>query len=652
MAKISTYITVATVLIIGTLTSCRPKEAILEEELLDDESIVSTAWAAVTIEPTETLVPTPTLEPPSVLTVCMGQEPSSLFLYGDTSASARGILQSIYDGPFDKINGRVDPVILQQIPSLANGDAELRLVEVQPGTIIMDTLGNWVSLQEGVNYRPSGCLNSECAQIYEGDQSISMDELVVRFRLMPDILWSDGAHLTADDSVFSFNVAQDLFGNSLEVMRFTQSYTALDAQTVEWKSVPGYQANYSTNFFSPLPQHLWGGLHSADLLTSEISARIPIGWGPYVIDEWTPRDHITLSRNENYFRAGDGLPVFDYLVFRFVENGQIAIDALLVGECDYVDETALTQAQIPQLLEAQAAGQIRFAYHQSASWEQAVFGITTLDEERLDLFETKEVRQAIAMCIDRQALIDELLYGLGSFPDSYLPLEHLLSNPNIAGYEFNPQAALDLLATVGWVDYDQDVSTPLTSVGVQNTPDGSVFEFDYLVPEDSVRQESARIVQESLAECGINVNLEVQAWDQFVSPGPDGLVFGRMFDMTQFGWAESQTAPCFLYLSDEIPGPYPEYTKGWGGGNLAGYSNIDFDQACRNALYTLPDLDENRDAHYLAQAIYADELPGIPLYWQPNLIAMRPDMCLISTDIEMVYNLELIESFDFENGCK
>ena len=65
-----------------------------------------------------------------------------------------------------------------------------------------------------------------------------------------------------------------------------------------------------------------------------------------MIDEWTGEDHISLSRNSNYFRSSEGLPYFDRLVFRFVGGAEQALAALLAGECDYLDET--TQIQSPK----------------------------------------------------------------------------------------------------------------------------------------------------------------------------------------------------------------------------------------------------------------------------------------------------------------
>jgi len=64
--------------------------------------------ATAALLPSETPRPTPaatvTPAPPRVLSVCLGQEPASLFLYGDTTSSAQSVRQAIYDGPFDFYN--------------------------------------------------------------------------------------------------------------------------------------------------------------------------------------------------------------------------------------------------------------------------------------------------------------------------------------------------------------------------------------------------------------------------------------------------------------------------------------------------------------------------------------------------------------------
>ena len=633
-------------IILGILTACTPAPT------PEEPGVDLTVQALVEAITSATPEPSPTPEPPSVLTVCMGQEPSSLFMYADTTAAARGILQAIYDGPFDRNHGQVQPVILERIPSLQNGDAELRPVEVVKGDVIVDAEGHWVTLNEQTRYRPSGCTSADCAQAYAGDQSVLMDALAVRFRLLPGLLWSDGTPLTAQDSVYSFNIAQAFYGNVSDALRYTQSYTALDAQTVEWFAIPGYQGAYATNFFSPLPEHILGAIDMNILPTSELAARNPLGWGAYAFEEWISGDHITLHRNENYFRSAEGLPRFEYLVFRFVDGGSAAVDALLVGECDYIDQTALTLNDAPRLLEAQSGGQIGLNVENDTSWEQAVFGLNTFSEARANLFASREVRQAIAMCIDRQGMVDGLLSGLAAASDGYLPAEHILFPTELPTYPYDPQAALELLASVGWVDSDQNADTPLTALGRTDIADGSPFAFDYWVPEDPPRQAAANWVQASLSECGIHVNIKTQPWEQFLSPGPDGAVFGRRFDMAQFAWSIGQIAPCFLFTSDEIPGPLPDFAKGWGGGNIAGYSNPEFDLACRTAQTTLPDTPEYLQAQQRAQMVFAQDLPAVPLYWNPEISAYHTDICARPGTMDIQLNLMNIESFAGKDDCR
>ena len=242
-----------------------------------------------------TQTPFPTPVPPSLLTICVGQEPASLFLYDDISVPASAIREAIYDGPYD-INGfEMSPVILERKPSIDAGDVLVESVVVKPGDVLVDADGDLTQLSEGVFYFPTGCSTPDCALSYQGEAEVWSDQLVVQFALRPDVLWSDGTPLTAGDSVYSYEIASELFPTARpELLRYTETYQALDAHTIEWRGIPGYiDPTYATNFFSPLPQHVLGGSSAADLLTSEVASRSPLGWGPYVLEQWVAGDHIT-----------------------------------------------------------------------------------------------------------------------------------------------------------------------------------------------------------------------------------------------------------------------------------------------------------------------------------------------------------------------
>ena len=250
------------VIVLGTLTACDQQESVPPSE-----GIISTGFPGLTETPPQSALlsatPTEVPPPPRVLSVCLGPEPSSLFLYGDTTSAAQGVRQAIYDGPFDVYNYAVEPVILEKIPSLVDGDAFLRPVEVAPGTLILDNDGNWVALDESVIYRPSGCTHPDCAVSYAGEELVMLDELVARFRLLPEIQWSDGVPLTAHDSVYAYQVLKELYaGVPSELIRYTRLYHALDDLTVEWVGIPGYQSIYEMHFLTPFPQHVWGSVAS------------------------------------------------------------------------------------------------------------------------------------------------------------------------------------------------------------------------------------------------------------------------------------------------------------------------------------------------------------------------------------------------------
>jgi peptide/nickel transport system substrate-binding protein len=602
-----------------------------------------------------TPTPSPSPLPPRQLTICTPREPDSLFLYGDSSLAARAVREAIYDGPVDQRDYAAAPVILEGLPTQSAGNVTLQPVQVAPNDLIIDSLGNLTNLAEGVVYFPSGCTALACAQTYTGQEPVSMDQMVVQFKLRPDLLWSDGAPLTAQDSLYSFEVARALGTRAHpDLLERTQSYQALDAQTVEWRGVPGLRdPNFIQNFFVPLPSHAWSKLTASQLLTDTLTTRTPLGWGPFVISEWAPGDRLTLTRNPNYFKASEGLPYLDILVFRFLPDGDQALAALQAGECDLLDPAYGLTPQDAQVQALQQANQAAVVEIPAVAWEHLDFGINSavVDPQRPPFFQSKEVRQAVAQCIDRQKLAADLAPG-GAVLDSYAPPDHPLFNAQARKYSFDPAAASALLQASGWVDTDNDPATPRLSLGAPGVPDGTRFVVSLLASDDAQEQRLAELIKESLAQCGVQVDLASSPAEQVFAPGPDGPVFGRQFSLAQFAWPVAQTLPCFLYTTSEIPGPYPQYAKGWGGANDTGYSSPQFDQACQAALNTLPDTPEFQAAVQQAQAIFAEDLPVLPLFLRSRWVVTRPDLCGLQVDpsnLDIYWNLE---NFNDGEGCQ
>lgn len=581
---------------------------------------------------------TPTPAQPKLLSLCTGQEPSSLFIYADTSPGAQAVYQAIYDGPVDTRNYQDVPVIFEKLPSLENGGITFEPVEIKPGDTLIDADGNWQTLAVGVRYYPTGCHKGDCALGYSGTDPISIDSMVIRFTLNQRLTWSDGTPLTASDSVYSYQVARELFpAYRPDLINITASYQALDSITIEWRGVPGFQGGLpDTYYFHPLPAHALNGISAQDLFTSEAASRVPLGWGAYTIQEWVPGDHITLQKNPKYFRASEGLPAFENLVVRFVDSSRSGIDALLAGECDLIDETVHVEEQAEEITKLVKDEKAVLFTSPETGWELLMFGIQPYDAARPAPFSDSTVRQAAAYCIDRQALAASIPGA--QVMDTYVMPGDPLFNNEVDRYPVDIQKASSLLEAAGWMDADANASTPRVNAT------GSALSITYLVPDDPLRTASAALIKSSLESCGFQVNMQSLPWDQLMASGPEGQLFGRSFDLAQLGWSADTAPACSLYLSSEIPGPYPEYTKGWGGANASGFQNPDFDAACRLAQLTLPGPDAYQQAQLQAQAIFAKDLPSLPLYSYSSFALARPDLCGIepAAGTTLLWNLEAV----------
>lgn len=590
---------------------------------------------------------------PDSITICLPSEPASLFLYGDISASARSIRQAIYDGPIDINHYETVPVILESMPTIENGGVRFEPVTVSPGDPLVDANGATANLSEGTSYLPAGCPYFSCASVYSGQEPAQLDQQIVRFTMKNGLFWQDGEPLKAEDSQFSYETAKSLYPQvGAELINRTYSYQAVDERTIEWRGVPGFRySGYAAAFFTPLPKHAWNSISAQEMFTAEMSSRKPIGWGPYTIEDWVAGDHITLNRNPSYFRQSEGLPQFEHLVFRFIANPQDALKTLKEGGCDYLGKGYDLEPLMPEVYSGQESGSFILSEKTSDAWEHIDFGINTLSAGDPTVVQAREVRQAVAYCSDRQKIADQLFQGKSLVPDSYVSPVHPLANPNVRKFPFDPGEGSRLLEAAGWIDVDGNAATPRSAQGVNGVADGTTLELEIVVEENQNNQLISSILKESLAQCGIGLITKMLPSEQLLASGSGSPVFGRNFTMAQYGWVGSWQPVCSLYTSQEIPGPYPQYSKGWGGSNPSGYNSLDFDRACQRALTTMPADPGFQAAHFLAQSIFTEDLPSLPLFLYPERVVHRSGLCGADLDTSAESPLWNIESFYFGDNC-
>jgi peptide/nickel transport system substrate-binding protein len=569
----------------------------------------------LTAPPTITPSPTPI---PIELVVCQTDAPASLYLYGDDTSARAGILDALFDGPIDSAGYSYQPVILASLPSLENGGAGIAEVEVRPGDTVVDAAtGEVTLLGPGVQLaQPDGS-----RVVYTGTEPARTVQVSAMFTLLPNLTWSDGQPLTADDSLFSYEMGSspDTPVSKFVVNR-TARYEVVDDFSTRWTSLPGWlDTEFFLRFWTPLPRHLYGNLSAAALLADASVARHPVGWGPFVLgsEDWEGGDHLTMVRNPNYFRAAEGWPHVDRLTFRFGLTPEAILDEMRAGRChigaENVDFAGLTN----ELLAAGLAGDLLPQFASSTSFEHLDFGILpTEDYERSageELFQDVRVRQAVAYCLDRQTLVDQLLNGLAEIPDSYVPQAHpLYAAGQVTIYPFDPERGRALLEEAGWSDQNGD--------GVRESGRRKlVMDYASGPPGSAFREELMQLIQTQLRDpCGIEVQPALYSLEELYDPWPIGLLFGRRFDLGQFPWRTGIEPHCELYVSEAIPsGQNP------GGANDTGYSNPDFDRACLAAKSAL-DAATRQARHAEAQAIFTRDLPSLPLFLRLKIGVVTP----------------------------
>ena len=610
------------------------------------------------ITPTDS-IPTATQPPPNPLVICLGEAPNTLFPYGRPNRSSQQVLQAIYDGPIDHRNYEFQSVILENLPSLANENANLQTAEVAPGQKVLDDSGNVTILDFGTFVRPSGCYSSDCAVAYDGSPMI-MDQMIVLFNMRSDIVWADGAPLTSADSVYGFYLDSSYSSQSENLkLERTASYDAVTEYQTLWTGIPGYiDKKYQDNFWLPVPQHLWGSLNPEELLTAQQSSQMPTGYGPFSIVSWE-NNQIILQKNPNYFRSSENLPLADQLIFNVVGQDSTAnLQMLLSGECDILDKSASQGIGHGEILEMQNQGQLLAAWTDGDAWELINFGIQprSYDDgysmwasDRANFFGDPRTRQAIAMCIDRQKIVQESTNGLSKVMNTYIPPGHFLSNPNAASYVHDPTTAATLLDEVGWLMRGDGVRE---AVSIPDIFNGTLFSIDYAYLDNPQSEAIAQIVAEGLAQCGIQVNLTPKPAEELWAYGPDALVFGRQFDLAQFPWQAAEEPSCYLFISEAIPGEDLEvFPQKWGGWNMTGWANEEFDAACIGTRSGAPGLDDYIKNHYTAQEIFAEQLPAIPLFTYQNIILTRPDICGLEFDPTAGFSWNL-EKLGYGELCK
>lgn len=620
---------------------------------------VETVKTVEVVKEGQTVVVTATPEPvataPKVMVVCMAQEPGSLYTFDTAALVKSAVLEAVYDFGVDTRTYDYQPVGLVKLPNFDDGDATKTEITVKLGDKVYDA-----ALDEVVTVVPTTTVT---LNQMEGDP-ILVDfaatpeaktvQLAVTWTMVDGITWEDGTPVTTKDVLFSWDV---YMSPDTAISKYTgertASYVAVDDKSWTWTGLPGYTTNtyFLDAIVTPLPAHLYGPdgsrpLTPAEMLQDEEVLRKPLAFGPFKVDSWETGNNIHLVKNSTYYRAGEGLPKLDELIFRFVPDSNQLIAQLASGECDLGTQDGAFEGSLPLIRQFESQGLLVPQVVAGTVYEHSDFDIKPVDsykgfagtvknDDGTPIFADPDIRKAINMCIDKQAIVDQTTNGAAVVQNVYIPSDHPLyaGDENITIIPFDPAKGLEILASKGWTDSDGD--------GILDK-NGVKFSFVNSTRTNALREKVTQVVQAQLKDnCMIETKISLVG-GEFFNDGPDGMVFGRQFDYGEFAWLTGVQPPCNLYQTSQIPDEGQ-----WGAQNDTGWSNADFDAACNTALTTL-DKTVEAEQHALAQKIFSENVPSIVYFARAKILVARPEVVGVIMDPTANSELWNVENFDIQ----
>ncbi|MEM9157847.1 MAG: ABC transporter substrate-binding protein [Verrucomicrobiota bacterium] len=268
--------------------------------------------------------------------------------------------------------------------------------------------------------------------------TISEDGLRYRFKLRPGVEFHDGTPLNADTALFSFlrQMNEEHPGHLEEASFSYWRYLYQDIEKVEKVSdmeiefrlrEPNASLIYSLAVFpayliSPKALDTYG----------DAFQRNPVGTGPYRFVEWRPDEAILMERNDLYWGEK---PTMKRLVMTVVPDNTVRLLQLKKGAIHGMD--GLQPAEIPALENDETV-----TVYQDVGLNVGYL-VYNLDVERLA---RKEVREAIALAIDRDSLAKVGLSGGGRAANYPLPVGFLGYPENEDAIPYDPERARELVA--------------------------------------------------------------------------------------------------------------------------------------------------------------------------------------------------------------
>ena len=422
---------------------------------------------------------------------------------------------------------------------------------------------------------------------------ISEDGLSITFKLKKGITFSDGTPFTAHDVLATFKAITNPETPTPYAGDYTQVETAevLDDHTFKVTYPEPFAPALSSWTLSILPKHL---LEAAPLAENSLKES-PVGTGPYTLHTWQRGQHAVLKANPNYRKGEANISARRIRQIPDVDTQFLELQA---GNLDMMG--------LKPLQFTRGTNNKKFTNNFS-KYKYLGSGYTYMGYNlKNPLFENANVRTALSYAVNREEIVNGVLLGQG------LPLANPFKpgtwafNENIKPHAYNPKKAKKMLSEAGWEDTDADGILDKTINGEKQN-----FSFTVVTNQgNQLRQLTAELIQKSLAEVGIEMNIRIQEWSTFI----ENTIHKKDFDAFILGWS----------LTPE-PDPYDIFHSSKQGErefNIVGFENAEADEMMEKARRTF---DQSERKEYLDrfQEIIHAEQPYMFLYAPYSLVTVH-----------------------------
>lgn len=357
------------------------------------------------------------------------------------------------------------------------------------------------------------------------------------------------------------------------------------------------------------------------LPASEVASEAPSGTGPYRIAEYVPGVQLRLTANTSWWRRAP--QITDVVANIYAESDDV-LDAFEAGDVD----VAMTRS----LNATRYSGSLNSYLIDYRTRQLEVLLMNHSYRKQDGSLEDVQMRQAILMAIDRDALISSVYQNMATPATGPVMSGTWLYDESAAQDTYAPEVSRAILDSLGW-----RLATDGKRYQPDNAVEGMALYFPILVydePGSNVRRNAAEQIAQMLKDVGINASVSIRSYEEV---------------LTNLNSGNFALALC-AYNLDVVPDPGFMLLSNAGvnypGANFSRYNSQDMNTLIRDLRAGCYEADAFQSKMSEIQHQFSNDIPFAALYWRTGALLAR-EAFTEARDIRELELLRGIESWSY-----